>query len=160
MNQPVISKKAPSFKAAATDGTIKTLNAFKGKNLILYFYPRDNTPGCTTEGLDFNSNLLKFKRANSVVLGISQDTLASHEKFRQKQGFKFDLLSDESGEMCRAYNVIKLKNMYGKKFEGIERSTFLIDAQGVLRAQWRKVIVAGHVEAVLVAAKALNKRSQ
>ncbi len=160
MSQPVLNKKAPNFKVPATDDTTKSLASYKGQNLVLYFYPRDNTPGCTTEGLDFNSNLLKFKRANTVVVGISQDGLSSHEKFRHKQGFKFDLLSDETGDMCRAYDVIKLKNMYGKKFEGIERSTFLIDSKGILRSQWRKVKVPGHVSELLDAARALHKSMQ
>lgn len=157
MSKPTLDKKAPTFRATATDGTVKSLNSYKGSNLVLYFYPRDNTPGCTTEGQDFNTNIAKFKRANTIVVGVSQDSLSSHEKFSQKHKFKFDLLSDENGDLCKKYDVIRLKKMYGKEFEGIERSTFLIDSKGYLRAEWRKVRVAGHVDDVLLAAKELHK---
>ena len=159
MSAPAIGKKAPVFKAAATSDDKVALADLKGQNVVLYFYPRDNTPGCTTEGLDFNANLAKFKRANTVILGVSQDSISSHEKFCDKQGFKFALLSDEDGKICQKYDVIKLKKMYGKEFLGLERSTFLIDSKGVLRQEWRKVKVAGHVLEVLDAVKQLNKNS-
>jgi len=123
--------------------------------VVLYFYPRDATPGCTTESQNFRDAYKAFDKANTLILGISQDPIKSHEKFHQKQALNFDLLSDESGEICKKYGVLKLKKMYGKEFMGIERSTFLIDAKGVLRNQWRKVKVPGHVDEVLLAAKAL-----
>jgi len=126
-----------------------------GNNIALYFYPKDSTPGCTTEGEDFRDNYRKFRRRNTIVLGISRDTLSSHEKFRDKHKFPFELISDPQEKLCRLFDVIKEKNMYGRKVLGIERSTFLIDAQGVLRREWRKVKVAGHVEEVLEAVKAL-----
>ena len=138
------------------DKTIK-LSDLKGQNIVLYFYPKDATPGCTLEGLDFRDNLTKFRRQNAVILGVSRDSLASHEKFRDKQNFKFDLISDADEKICRKFDVIKEKNMYGKKVMGIERSTFVIDEKGVLRAEFRKVKVAGHVDAVLAEVKKLKK---
>ena len=156
MSKVAIGKKVPAFKTPATgDKTVK-LADLKGSKVVLYFYPKDSTPGCTTEGLDFQANLAKFKRANTVVLGVSRDSIASHEKFCDKQGFKFDLLSDTDETLCNMFDVIKQKNMYGKKVIGIERSTFLIDGNGVLQQEWRKVKVAGHVVEVLAAAKALK----
>jgi peroxiredoxin Q/BCP len=131
------------------------LSDFRGKNVVLYFYPKDSTPGCTTEGQDFRDKINTFKRRNTVILGVSRDSIKSHEKFREKQGFPFDLLSDAEEKVCRLFGVIKEKNMYGRTVMGIERSTFLIDDQGVLRQEWRKVKVAGHVEEVLEAVKAL-----
>ena len=123
---------------------------------MIYFYPRDNTPGCTTEGQDFRDNYAKFKRAKTVVLGVSRDSIKSHENFKAKQEFPFDLLSDKEEELCNIFDVIKEKTLYGKKHMGIERSTFLIDEKGVLKQEWRKVKVPGHVEEVLAAAKALK----
>lgn len=156
-SQAQLGKKVPAFTLAATgDQTIK-LSQLKGSKVVLYFYPKDSTPGCTTEGLDFKANISKFKRAGAIVLGVSRDSLASHEKFKEKQGFPFDLLADEDETLCQLFDVIKMKNMYGKKVRGIERSTFLIDEKGVLRQEWRKVKVAGHVEEVLAAVKALGK---
>ena len=156
MSKVVLGKKVPAFKLAATgDQTIK-LGDLKGSKVVIYFYPKDSTPGCTTEGLDFQANLTKFKRAGAVVLGVSRDSIASHEKFRDKQGFKFDLLSDADETLCKMFDVIKEKNMYGKKVMGIERSTFLLDEKGVLKQEWRKVKVAGHVDEVLAAVKALK----
>ncbi|WP_455221412.1 peroxiredoxin [Kaarinaea lacus] len=156
MSKVAIGKKVPAFKLPATSGQDIKLADLKGSKVVLYFYPKDSTPGCTTEGLDFQANLSKFKRAGAVVLGVSRDSLASHDKFREKQGFKFDLLSDSDETLCKLFDVIKEKNMYGKKVMGIERSTFLIDEQGVLREEWRKVKVAGHVDEVLAAVKALK----
>ena len=125
---------------------------------MLYFYPKDTTPGCTREGQDFRDSMSKFKRQDTVVLGVSRDSLTSHEKFREKQKFKFDLLSDEDETLCKMFDVIKMKNMYGKKVRGIERSTFLIDKKGKLQNEWRKVKVDGHVDEVLQAVKDLNKQ--
>jgi len=150
-----IGKKVPNFKLAATGDQTIQLSDLKGSNVVLYFYPKDSTPGCTTEGLDFQANLSKFKKANTVVLGVSRDSISSHENFRSKQGYKFDLLSDPDETLCKMFNVIQEKNMYGKKVMGIERSTFIIDDQGVLRQEWRKVKVDGHVDEVLAAVKSL-----
>ena len=155
MSNIAVNKKVPAFKAAATGEQTLKLSDFKGKKLVIYFYPKDSTPGCTTEGQDFHDHYAKFKRANTVVLGVSRDSLKSHENFKAKQAFPFDLLSDPDEELCNLFDVIKEKNMYGKKVMGIERSTFLIDEKGVLRHEWRKVKVKGHVEEVLHAAKAL-----
>ena len=154
-----IGKKVKNFQAHATAAkgesqSIK-LSDYKGKKLVLYFYPKDSTPGCTTEGQDFRDAKGRFTRANTVVLGVSRDSIRSHHNFRTKQKFNFDLVSDPDEALCKQFDVIKMKNMYGKKVRGIERSTFLIDEKGVLRHEWRKVKVAGHVEEVLEAAKSL-----
>jgi thioredoxin-dependent peroxiredoxin len=157
MSKVSIGKKVPSFSIPATgDQTIK-LSDLKGKNFVLYFYPKDSTPGCTLEGQDFRDNIRKFSSRNTRIFGVSKDSLASHEKFREKQKFSFDLISDEDEKLCKLFDVIKEKNMYGKKFMGIERSTFLIDEKGILRNEWRKVKVKGHVEEVLEAVKNLKK---
>ncbi|MCZ6536523.1 MAG: peroxiredoxin [Gammaproteobacteria bacterium] len=150
-----IGKKVPDFSVAATGGQTVSLKDYRGKNLVVYFYPKDSTPGCTLEGQDFRDQLAKFKRRKTVVFGVSRDSLSSHERFRQKQGFNFDLLSDPDEKLCRLFDVIREKNMYGRKVMGIERSTFLIDQQGVLRLEWRKVRVKGHVAEVLDAVKNL-----
>ena len=155
MSKATLGKKVPDFALPATGDKQLQLADFTGQKLVIYFYPKDSTPGCTREGQDFRDNYAKFKRANTAVLGVSRDSLSSHEKFKEKQGFKFDLLSDKEEILCTIFNVIKEKNMYGKKVMGIERSTFLIDEKGVLRNEWRKVKVAGHVEEVLAAVKAL-----
>lgn len=155
MATPAIGKTAPAFTLPATGDQKIRLSALKGQNVVLYFYPRDATPGCTTESQNFRDAATAFAKANTVILGISQDSIKSHEKFKEKQALNFELLSDESGDICRKYEVLKMKKMYGKEFEGIERSTFLIDANGKLQAQWRKVKVPGHVDEVLEAAKAL-----
>lgn len=152
-----VGKKVPAFKLPATDEQTISLSSLKGKNIVLYFYPRDSTPGCTTEGQDFRDSIAKFKRQNCVILGVSRDTIASHEKFKEKQKFPFDLLSDSEEELCNLFDVIKLKNMYGKKHLGIERSTFIINDKGVLKQEWRKVKVKGHVDEVLAAVKIINK---
>ncbi len=150
-----VGKKAPAFKLPATGDQTIELSTLKGKKVVLYFYPKDSTPGCTREGGDFRDAHAKFKRAGAVILGVSRDSTASHEKFKDKQGFPFHLLSDKDEKACKAYDVIKLKNMYGKQVRGVERSTFLIDAKGVLRREWRKVKVDGHADEVLEAVKAL-----
>jgi len=143
------------FTADATGGKKVRLKDLRGKNVIVYFYPKDSTPGCTTEGRDFSALHNKFKRANTVIFGVSRDSIASHEKFKEKQGFAFDLLSDPDEKLCKQFDVIHEKSLYGRKFMGIVRSTFLIDANGKLRQEWRKVKVAGHADEVLEAVKAL-----
>ncbi len=155
MSKVSIDKKVPAFELPATGEQTLKLADFKGKKLVIYFYPKDSTPGCTTEGQDFRDNYNKFKRANTVVLGVSRDSIKSHENFKAKQEFPFDLLSDKEETLCTLFDVIKEKNMYGKKVMGIERSTFLLDEKGVLRQEWRKVKVANHVDEVLAAAKTL-----
>jgi peroxiredoxin Q/BCP len=158
MSSPSIGTIAPAFTASATGDQTIRLSQFKGKNsVVLYFYPKDNTPGCTTEGQDFRDLHSKFKRAGAVILGVSKDSLKSHENFKSKQEFPFELLSDIEGVICEKYDVIKEKNLYGKKYMGIERSTFLIDHNGRLAQEWRKVSVKGHAEEVLAAVKALPK---
>jgi len=155
MSKIKIGKKVPDFKADSTgDKTIK-LSGLKGNNVVLYFYPKDSTPGCTIEGQDFRDNIKKFRTYNTIILGVSRDSIVSHENFRQKECFPFDLLADTNEKLCKMFNVIKEKNMYGKKVMGIERSTFLIDAESVLRQEWRKVKVEGHVDEVLNAVKNL-----
>lgn len=155
MSQPQLNKKAPNFKLPATGDQTLSLADFKGKNLVIYFYPKDNTPGCTTEGQNFRDHYKQFQKHNTEILGVSRDSVRTHENFRKKHEFPFDLLSDANEEMCKAYDVIKLKKLYGREYMGIERSTFLIDAQGKLKQEWRKVKVKGHIEEVLEAAKAL-----
>ncbi len=154
MSKIDVGKKAPQFTLDGTGGSW-SLSDGSGSCVVLYFYPRDNTPGCTQEGEDFNAAHAQFKKAKAMIFGISADTLASHEKFKQKMGFTFELLSDPDKKVCALYDVIQEKSMYGKKFLGIERSTFLIDAKGVLRHAWRKVKVKGHAAQVFAAVKAL-----
>lgn len=155
MPKVTVGKKVPAFAADATGDKKISSKDLRGSHVVLYFYPRDATPGCTLEGQDFRDNHTRFRRAKTVILGVSRDTIASHEKFKAKQEFPFELLSDTDEKLCELFDVIKEKNMYGKKVMGIERSTFLIDKDGVLRKEWRKVKVAGHVEEVLAAVKAL-----
>jgi peroxiredoxin Q/BCP len=150
-----LGKAAPAFALPAASGSTWKLKDALGKKVVMYFYPRDNTPGCTTEGNDFNALLPAFKKARAIVVGVSADTIASHCKFRDKQGFEFELLSDEDLAVCKLFDVYKEKSLYGKKFMGIERSTFLIDAKGVLQREWRKVKVNGHAQEVLAAANEL-----
>ncbi len=155
MAKVATGKKVPAFSLPATGDRDISLADCKGKNLVLYFYPKDSTPGCTTEGQDFRDRIHTFRRRNTTILGVSRDSLKSHENFKTKQKFPFDLLSDSDEKLCRMFDVIKEKNMYGRKVMGIERSTFLIDDKGILRREWRKVKVAGHVEEVLEAIKEL-----
>jgi peroxiredoxin Q/BCP len=150
-------KKVPDIKLLLTGGAEKSLADYRGCPLVLYFYPKASTPGCTTEGRDFTAAIAKFRRQSAVILGASRDSLKAQENFKSKQGFPFDLVADTGEKLCEAFGVIKMKNMYGKKVRGIERSTFLIDRDGVLRQEWRGVKVAGHVDEVLEAVKALNK---
>jgi thioredoxin-dependent peroxiredoxin len=154
MGKVAIGKKIPDFALPATGGQEIRLSSLQGRRVVLYFYPKDSTPGCTTEGQDFRDRIHTFRRRNTVVLGVSRDSMKSHENFKARQQFPFDLLSDADETVCRLFDVIREKNMYGRKVMGIERSTFLIDEQGVLRNEWRKVRVAGHVDEVLDAIKA------
>ena len=144
-----ISKKVNNFKAKSTSEIEFKLKDFQGKFLVLYFYPKDSTPGCTQEGIDFSNNYRKFKNSSAELFGISRDSIRSHENFKKKYKYKFDLISDENEEICKMFDVIKEKNMYGKKYMGIERSTFVIDKKGKLIKEWRKVKVKGHVDEVL-----------
>jgi peroxiredoxin Q/BCP len=149
--------KAPDFQAAATRDRTLSLADFAGGALVLYFYPRDNTPGCTQEGEAFRDHYAEFRAAGADIVGVSRDSLRKHENFRSKYDFPFDLISDADESLCRAYGVLQQKETYGRTHVGIERSTFVIDAQGVLRHLWRGVKVAGHTEAVLAAVRALNE---
>jgi len=153
MSGPAINRVVKDFKCAATGGKTIQLKSLRGTKVVIYFYPKDATPGCTTEGQDFRDLHAKFKRQNTLILGVSRDSIASHEKFREKQKFPFDLLSDPNEKLCRQFDVIREKTLYGRKFMGIERSTFLIDENGKLRQEWRKVRVKGHAAEVLEAAK-------
>jgi thioredoxin-dependent peroxiredoxin len=154
MSKIEIGKKAPAFTSDGTGGKWSLKDAL-GSNVVLYFYPRDNTPGCTQEGESFARLHAQFKKLGAAIYGISPDSVSSHEKFKAKMGFPFELLSDPERAICGLYDVIQEKSMYGKKYMGVERSTFLIDAKGTLREAWRKVKVNGHAEAVLAAVKAL-----
>ena len=148
-------RAAPDFTLPATDGRSLGLKDFAGKTLVLYFYPKDSTPGCTTEARDFAALYGQFVAAGCEVLGVSRDSLKAHENFRSKNALPFALLSDREEAACTAYDVIKLKKLYGKEVRGIERSTFLIDAQGRIVREWRGVKVAGHAQEVLDAVRAL-----
>lgn len=152
-----VDQPLPPFQALATSNTQVTPQALKGKQVVLYFYPKDNTPGCTTQGQDFRDQHEAFAAANTVIFGISRDSLKTHENFKAKQGFPFELISDKDEQLCQLFGVIKLKKLYGKEYLGIDRSTFLIDSSGALRQQWRGVKVPGHVDAVLQAAQALQQ---
>lgn len=156
MTTPIIGQPVPNFELPATGGKTIRLADFKGKNVVLYFYPKDNTPGCTTEGQNFRDYHKEFAALNTVILGVSRDSVKSHEGFKSTQEFNFDLLADEDEALCRLFDVIKLKNMYGKEVMGVERSTFIIDKQGMLREEWRKVKVDGHVDAVLQSVKEIE----
>jgi peroxiredoxin Q/BCP len=156
MSTPQIGKPAPAFDLPATGDKNIKLSELKGKSVILYFYPKDNTPGCTLEGQEFRDLHDKFTKAGAVILGVSRDSIKSHDGFKCTQNLPFELLSDTDETLCKAYDVIKEKNMYGKTVMGIERSTFLIDDKGVLRQEWRKVKVEGHAEEILAAVKGLK----
>ena len=150
LNQPV-----PDFTAEATNDVTVTLSELKGKNVVIYFYPKDNTPGCTNEGKDFRDHAAAFEAANTVIFGVSRDSIRVHTNFKAKHEFPFELISDPEEALCKHFDVIKLKKNYGREYMGIERSTFLINAEGVLAQEWRKVKVKGHVEEVLEAVQAL-----
>jgi len=152
---PVLNRVVKDFKAAATGDKTIHLKSLRGKKVVIYFYPKDATPGCTTEGQDFRDLHGKFKRQNAVIFGVSRDSIASHERFREKQKFPFDLISDPDEKLCTQFDVIREKTLYGRKYMGVERSTFLIDEAGKLRQEWRNVKVKGHAEEVLEAVKTL-----
>lgn len=154
-----LQKAVPNFIAQATADTQVELAQLQGKQVVIYFYPKDNTPGCTTEGQEFRDAYPEFQAANTVVFGVSRDSLRTHENFKAKHGFPFELISDPEETLCQQFAVIKLKKLYGKEYLGIERSTFLIDANGVLQHEWRKVKVKGHVAEVLATAQQLNQAS-
>ena len=152
---PLSASYKISYAATGIAGSISLAN-FYGKYLVLYFYPKDSTPGCTLEGQDFRDNYAKFKALNAEIIGVSRDSLKSHENFKCKQEFPFELISDTDENLCNAFDVIKMKNMYGKQVRGIERSTFLIGPAGDIVKEWRKVSVKGHCEQVLQALKELS----
>jgi thioredoxin-dependent peroxiredoxin len=152
-----LDTQVADFQAQATSGQTVKLSALKGQQVVIYFYPKDSTPGCTTEGQGFRDQFAAFQAANTLIFGVSRDSLKAHENFKSKQAFPFELISDKDEALCQLFGVIKLKKLYGKEYLGIERSTFLLDSQGVLRQEWRGVKVPGHVDAVLAAAQALAK---
>ncbi|MEN0057312.1 MAG: peroxiredoxin [Bdellovibrio sp.] len=157
MAQVAVGKKVPNFKLPSSSGEVLSLSQKKGKKLVLYFYPKDSTPGCTTEGIEFNELLPQFKKLNAEIYGISRDSLKSHDKFICKYDFKFELLSDETTEICQLFEVFKEKNMYGKKVMGIERSTFIIDENQKLVGEFRKIKAEGHAAEILKFVKSLPK---
>ncbi|MYL23014.1 redoxin domain-containing protein [Halomonas alkaliantarctica] len=151
-----IGQPVPDFSATATGDKTVTLSELRGQQVVIYFYPKASTPGCTTEGGDFRDRKAQFDAANTLILGVSRDGIRAQENFKAKQDFNFDLLSDKDETVCQLFDVIKLKKMYGKEHLGIERSTFLLDAEGNLAREWRGVKVPGHADDVLQAAQALN----
>ena len=148
-------KKCPKFSAEATSEQVISNQTYKDKNVVIYFYPKDSTPGCTTEGQEFRDNYKKFKKYNTEILGVSRESIKSHENFKSKQNFPFELLSDPDEKVCKAFGVMKLKSMYGREYMGVDRSTFLINAKGKVLKEWRSVKVKGHVQEVLDATKEL-----
>ena len=153
MATPILNRVVKDFECAATGDKTIRLKTLRGKKVVLYFYPKDSTPGCTAEGQDFRDLHTKFKSQNTIILGASRASLASHEKFKATQSFPFDLLSDPDEKLCKQFDVIREKMLYGRKFMGVERSTFLIDANGKLRQEWRKLKVKGHADEVLQSVK-------
>ncbi len=149
-----IGDPAPDFTLPSDDGKLISLKNFRGKNIILYFYPKDNTPGCTREACDFRDSISEFLKKDTVILGISKDSAEKHLKFKSKYQLPFTLLADEKGTVCEAYNIINKKSLFGKTFLGIQRSTFWIDKKGMIRAVWRKVKVDDHIEKILNALQA------
>lgn len=149
MTKLIKGNPVPDFEADSTANTPFQLSKYRGKKVIIYFYPKDNTPGCTQEGKDFRDNIDQFNVHNAVIFGVSRDSIKVHEGFISKQAFPFELLSDKDENLCQLFDVIKMKNMYGKQVRGIERSTFLIDEEGILIAEWRKVKVKIHIDEVL-----------
>jgi thioredoxin-dependent peroxiredoxin len=154
---PVLNKALPEFEAVATGGVKFTPQAFAGRTVVLYFYPKDHTPGCTTEAMQFRDRHKDFVKAGAVVFGVSRDNMASHDKFKHNLELPYELIADTEEKLCHMFGVVKNKIMYGKKVKGIERSTFVIDSQGVLRYEWRGIKVAGHVDEVLKCVKELKK---
>ena len=151
----MLNKTVPDFELPATSGHSFKLSDYIGKNLIVYFYPKDSTPGCTTQGMEFRDLYSEFQAANTEIVGVSRDSLKSHENFKVKFSFPFELLSDSEEKACQIFDVIKMKNMYGKQVRGIQRSTFVINKNGVVIQEWRKVKVADHVEEVLAFVKSI-----
>jgi peroxiredoxin Q/BCP len=156
MTKNLEGKKCPKFNAEFTSNLKLSNNDFLGKNLVIYFYPKDSTPGCTTEGQEFRDNYKIFKKYNTEIVGVSRDSIKSHENFKAKQSFPFELLSDPDEKVCKAFDVMKLKSMYGREYVGVDRSTFLIDKEGKILKEWRSVKVKGHVEEVLNTVKDLT----
>ncbi|SEO75219.1 peroxiredoxin [Nitrosovibrio sp. Nv6] len=154
LNQPV-----PDFELPSTNNKTFRLSTASGKNLVIYFYPKDNTPGCTTEGQEFRDAYTEFTKLGCDIVGISRDSIKSHENFKMKMDFPFELLSDADETACKLFDVMKMKNMYGKQVRGIDRSTFVVDAKGILRREWRGVKVTGHVQEVLEFVKTLPRES-
>ena len=159
MTSLTIGNKAPAFEGDCTGGGTANLLNLKGKRVVLYFYPKDNTPGCTKEGQNFRDLYKQFVKENTLIFGLSRESIESHEKFKKEQSFPFDLISDPDEKICEQYEVIKEKSMYGRKYMGIERSTFLIDEDGKLVKEWRKVKVKEHAMQVLEAVRAMNENS-
>ena len=157
MSGPTMNRVVADFRAKSTGDKEIRLKDLRGQHVVIYFYPKDSTPGCTLEGQDFRDLYARFKRQKTVILGVSRDSVLSHEKFSTKQKFPFDLLSDPDETLCRKFDVIREKTLYGRKVMGVERSTFLIDAEGKLRREWRKIKVKGHAAEVLEAARELNQ---
>lgn len=157
MDKISVGKPVPDIEVQATDDQKFILSDLRGKNVVLYFYPKDNTPGCTTEGQDFRDHYEEFRKLGTEIYGVSRDSLKSHDGFKSKQCFPFDLISDEDEKLCALFDVIKEKTLYGKKYLGIDRSTFIIDRQGVLRKEYRGVKVDGHVADVLAEVRKLPK---
>ena len=153
MGKKLEGKKCPKFNGICTNNKNFSNKDFIGKKLVIYFYPKDSTPGCTTQGQDFRDNFKAFKKLNTEILGVSRDSIKSHENFKLKQSFPFELLSDPDEEMCKAFDVMKMKSMYGRQYMGVDRSTFLIDEKGKIVKEWRSVKVKGHVEEVLALAR-------
>tara|TARA_B100001287_G_scaffold27194_1_gene19594 strand:+ start:715 stop:1182 length:468 start_codon:yes stop_codon:yes gene_type:complete len=155
MSKELVGKKCPNFEGECTnDKKINNKNLL-GKNFIIYFYPKDSTPGCTTEGQDFRDNFKNFQKLNTDIIGVSRDSIKSHENFKQKQEFQFELLSDPDEKVCKAFDVMKMKSMYGREYMGVDRSTFLVDEKGIVKKVWRSVKVKGHVAEVLEEVKNL-----
>ena len=155
MVKKIEGKKCPAFKGDSTSGLTLSNKDFDGKNLVIYFYPKDSTPGCTTEGQDFRDNYKNFKKLNTEILGVSRDSVKSHENFKLKQSFPFELLSDPDEKMCKSFDVMKMKSMYGREYMGVDRSTVLINKEGKVVKEWRSVKVKGHVDEVLEETKNL-----
>ncbi len=150
-------KKCPKFSAEATSEQVISNQTYKNKNLVIYFYPKDSTPGCTTEGQEFRDNYKKFKKYNTEILGVSRESIKSHENFKSKQNFPFELLSDPDEKVCKAFDVMKMKSMYGRQYMGVDRSTFIVNDQGKIIKEWRSVKVKGHVQEVLETVEKLFK---
>ena len=156
MTKKLVGKKTPKFKADCTNNKTISSEDFKGKNLVIYFYPKDSTPGCTTEGQEFRDSYAEFQKHDTEIIGVSRDSIKSHENFKMKQDFPFELLSDPDEKVCKAFDVMKLKSMYGREYIGVDRSTFIINKDGKVVREWRAVKVKGHVAEVLEEIKSLN----